>query len=180
MALSEVLEELADAESRRRMLNITPDTGMFLSILARATGASRILEIGTSNGYSTLWLASATNGHVDTIETSEEKIALAHANFGRAGLAERITVHHGAALNMLQRLQGPYDLVFLDADRANYLNYLPHLLRLLRVGGVLVTDNVVSHAGEVAEFLSHVRADSRLDTVTLPVGNGEELTYVRT
>jgi predicted O-methyltransferase YrrM len=189
--VQQVLDELAafgrenDAhvtDRARRMLNITPETGQLLRILVRTMGARRILEIGTSNGLSTLWLAWATeetDGHVETIDSAADKHVMARANFERAGLADRISLHLGRALDVLADLQGPYDLIFLDADRASYLAYLPHLLRLLRPGGLLVTDNVVSHAAEVADFLARLRADGRLDTVTVPVGNGEELTSKR-
>jgi predicted O-methyltransferase YrrM len=165
-----------------RMLNVTPDTGQLLRILVRSSGARRILEIGTSNGYSTMWLAwaaSETGGHVTTIERLPEKVELARANFERTGLAPWITIRQGVALETLATLDGPFDLVFLDADRVSYLAYLDLLLPLLKIGGLLVTDNVVSHANEVAAFLSRLKSDPRLDSVTVPVGNGEELTYRR-
>lgn len=166
----------------KRMLNITPDTGQLLRILVRASGARRILEVGTSNGYSTLWLAWATtetDGHVTTLERAADKAALARANVERAGLASWITIREGVALETLATLDGPFDLIFLDADRPNYLAYANALLPLLRVGGLLVTDNVVSHADELVEFLARVKGDPTLDSVTVPVGNGEELTYKR-
>jgi predicted O-methyltransferase YrrM len=169
-------------ERSMRMLNITPDTGQLLRILVRTMGARRILEVGTSNGYSTMWLAWAateTGGHVTTLERLSEKVALARANFERAGLAPWITIHEGIALETLASLDGPFDLIFLDADRASYLAYLDLLLPLLRVSGLLVTDNVVSHANEVTEFLARLKNDPNLDSVTVPVGNGEELTYRR-
>jgi predicted O-methyltransferase YrrM len=165
-----------------RMLNVTPDTGQLLRILVRSSGARRILEIGTSNGYSTMWLAwaaSETGGHVTTIERLPEKVELARANFERTGLAPWITIRQGVALVTLATLDGPFDLIFLDADRVSYLAYLDLLLPLLKIGGLLVTDNVVSHANEVAAFLSRLKSDPRLDSVTVPVGNGEELTYRR-
>lgn len=165
-----------------RMLNITPDTGQLLRILVRASQARRILEVGTSNGYSTLWLAWAateTGGHVTTLERLAEKVALAQANFARAGLAPWITVREGVALETIVSLEGPFDLIFLDADRASYLAYVDALLPLLKVGGLLVTDNVVSHAPELQAFLARVKNDPTLDSVTVPVGNGEELTYRR-
>ena len=165
-----------------RMLNITPDTGQWLRILVRATGARRILEVGTSNGYSTLWLAWAateTDGHVTTLERSADKAALARANFERAGLVGWITIREGAALDTLKTLDGPFDLIFLDADRASYHAYADLLLPLLRVGGLLVTDNVVSHAHELGDFLARLKQDPALDSVTVPVGNGEEITYTR-
>jgi predicted O-methyltransferase YrrM len=162
------------------MLNATPDTGQFLAILARAIAATRILEIGTSNEYSTIWLAWAardTGGHVTTIERSPDKAAMARTNLRRAGLTDRVTVREGVALDVLSGLEGPYDLIFLDADRPNYLTYLGRLIPLLRTGGLLVADNVVSHAHEVGEFLHALRGNPDLDTVILPVGNGESLTY---
>jgi len=165
-----------------RMLNITPDTGQLLRILVRAMGARRILEVGTSNGYSTLWLAWAateTDGHITTLERSADKVALARANFERAGLSPWITIREGVALDTLQTLDGPFDLIFLDADRASYHAYLELLLPLLRVGGLLVTDNVVSHAHELGDFLTRLKQDPALDSVTVPVGNGEEITYKR-
>jgi predicted O-methyltransferase YrrM len=171
-----------ETERPKRMLNITGDTGRLLRILVRATGARRILEVGTSNGYSTLWLAWAateTAGHVTTLERAADKVALARANFERAGLAPWISIRQGIALEILASLDGPFDLIFLDADRVNYLAYADALLLLLKVGGVLVTDNVVSHAAELTAFLARIDADPTLDSVTVPVGNGEELTYKR-
>jgi predicted O-methyltransferase YrrM len=171
-----------ETERPKRMLNITPDTGLLLRILVRATGARRILEVGTSNGYSTLWLAWAateTAGHVTTLERAADKAEMARANFERAGLAPWITVHEGVALEVLATLDGPFDLIFLDADRPNYLAYADALLPLLKVGGLLVTDNVVSHAEELPAFLARIKDDPTLDSVTVPVGNGEELTYKR-
>lgn len=190
-ALRELLEELAEfgrlndareTERERRMLNITPDTGRFLAVLVRATRARRILEVGTSNGYSTIWLAWGardSGGHVTTVERAPDKVALARANVARAGLADRVTVREGAALDVLAGLRGPFDLIFLDADRPSYVAYADALLPLLQPGGLLVTDNVVSHAHELGDFLSRLRRDPTLDTVTVPIGNGEELTYKR-
>jgi predicted O-methyltransferase YrrM len=190
-ALRALLDELAafgrenderETARERRMLNITPDTGRLLAILARSTGARRVLEVGASNGYSTIWLADAardTGGHVTTIERSPEKAASARANLSRAGLTGWVTLHEGDAHVVLAELSGAFDLIFLDADRASYHTYLERLLALLRPGGLLVTDNAVSHAEELVEFLARIRADDRLDSVTLPIGNGEELTYKR-
>jgi predicted O-methyltransferase YrrM len=182
--VAQVLAELAEfgvrndqraAERGQRMLNITPDTGQFLAILVRAMGAQRILEIGTSNGYSTIWLAS-TGAHVESIDAAAPKLALASANLVRARVAELVTLHHGLARDVLPTLHGPYDLIFLDADRSSYLAYLEPLLALLRPGGLLVTDNVVSHAHELTEFLRRLKSDPRLQSVTIPVGKGEEVT----
>ena len=94
-----------------------------------------------------------------------------------AGVAEHVKLEEGDALASLQGLDGPFDLVFLDADRPRYLAYLEAIVPKLRRGGLLVTDNVVSHAGELEGFLGRVKAHTELFSVTLPVGNGEELTY---
>jgi len=171
-----------ETERSRRLLNCGPETGRLLAILIRALDAQHILELGTSNGYSTLWLAwaaSATGGRVTTVDHAADKIEMARENLERAGLADRVTVAHGQIADVLRDLSGPVDMVFLDADRPNYLVYLDPLLRLLRPGGLLVTDNVVSHASEVKEFLARLRGTEGVETVTLPVGNGVELTYRR-
>ena len=163
----------------RRMLNITRDTGEFLSVLARATAARRILEIGTSNGYSTLWLAEAaraTGGAVTTVEFSEYKLGLASANFARSGLASFITLVHDDAGRLLQRSeQGAFDFIFLDSERSEYPGWWPQLRRVLRAGGLLVVDNAISHAGQLAPLAALVQADPVFATSLVPVGNGEFL-----
>ncbi|MGH7771868.1 MAG: O-methyltransferase [Candidatus Binatia bacterium] len=186
--LHDLLNELAefgrsnDAENTdrsRRMLNITPDTGEFLELLVRATASKRVLEIGTSNGYSTVWLAKAiraTGGHVTTLEFSEYKIGLARANFERAGLSPLISLVHtdaGAFIN--QPALGPFDFIFLDSERTEYLCWWPRLKTMVRVGGLLVVDNAMSHPGEMKDFMSVVRGDTSFLTSLVPVGNGEFL-----
>lgn len=160
-----------------KMLNITRDTGEFLAVLVRATGARRILEVGTSNGYSTLWLAFATQplgGHITTLERSTEKAAMARQNYERAGLQEFITLVEGAAGEFLGLDQTTaYDLIFLASNRADYLAWWPHLKRLLRPGGTLVVDNATSHPEEMAEFVAAVEADEAFTTALVPVGKGE-------
>jgi predicted O-methyltransferase YrrM len=169
----------ANAERPRRMLNITRDTGEFLAVLVRATVARRVLEIGTSNGYSTLWLASAAGaigGSVTTVELSEYKIGLAISNFARSGLASQITLLHEDAGRVLERsADGAFDLVFLDSERPEYPGWWPHLKRVLRPGGLLVVDNATSHAAEMAPFVALVAADVSFVTSLVPVGNGEFL-----
>jgi len=184
-ALKRELEEFgadndaATTERPRRMLNITRDTGEFLSVLVRATGATRILEIGTSNGYSTIWLADAaraTGGAVTTLESSAEKVGLADQAFARAGLASFISlVHVDAGVELQRGADGAYDLIFLDAERSDYVGWWPDLQRLLRPGGLLVVDNATSHAGEMAPFVAIVTADPAFTTCLVPVGKGEFL-----
>ena len=187
-ALDELLAELeqfgktndgANTQRPRRMLNITRDTGELLAVLVRATVARRVLEIGTSNGYSTLWLASAAGaigGTVTTVELSDYKVGLATANFARSGLARYITLHHEDAGRVLQRsADGAFDLVFLDSERPEYPGWWPDLKRVLRPGGLLVVDNATSHPAEMAPFVALVVADASFVTSLVPVGNGEFL-----
>lgn len=166
-------------ERPRRMLNITRDTGEFLAVLVRATAARRVLEIGTSNGYSTLWLAEAAKGiagAVTTVEFADYKIGLASANFARSGLAPFITLVHDDAGRLLRQTdQRAYDLVFLDSERPEYPGWWPELRRVLRPGGLLVVDNATSHAEQLAPFVALVTADPGFATCLVPVGNGEFL-----
>jgi len=187
-ALDNLLEELerfgrandgATAERPRRMLNITRDTGEFLAVLVRSTLARRVLEIGTSNGYSTLWLASAAaaiGGSVTTVELSEHKAGLASKNFERSGLDSRISLFCEDAGRVLERsVDGEFDFVFLDSERPEYPGWWLNLKRVLRPGGLLVVDNATSHAAEIAPFVALVKADPEFATSLVPVGNGEFL-----
>ena len=185
--LLQLLETLAafgeDNDSRetarpRRMLNITRDTGRLLWILVRAARATRILEVGTSNAFSTIWLADAaraTGGHVTTLEFNPDKIALARANLARAGLDRVVDIVEGRAADTLPGLPGPYDVVFLDADRPSYLTYLELVVPKLRPGALLIADNVTSHAHELEDFLRRVKSHPELFSVTVPIGNGEAI-----
>lgn len=168
-------------DRRERMLNITPDTGEFLTVLIRATGARRVLEIGTSNGYSTLWLVHAVqplDGHVTTLEHSARKAEMARANFGRAGFERWITAHEtGAGEFLRQSPPAAWDLIFLDAERREYAGYWADLQRTLTPGGLLVVDNATSHAHEVADFVALVKQTEGYKTSLVPVGKGEFLVF---
>jgi predicted O-methyltransferase YrrM len=174
-----VSNDRATSERAQRMLNITRDTGRFLAVLVRATRARRILEIGTSNGYSTLWLASgarAVGGSVTTVERSAFKVDLASANFARSGLARVITLVHDDAGRVLRHAEASgFDLVFLDSERAEYPGFWPDLQRVLRPGGLLVADNAISHRAQMAPFVALVEAEAAFTTSLVPVGNGEFL-----
>lgn len=171
--------DAATSDFPRRMLNITRDTGEFLAVLVRATAARRVLEIGTSNGYSTLWLAEAARaigGSVTTVELSDQKVGLASANIARSGLAPQVTLVHEDAGRLLQHSDdGAYDFVFLDSERSEYPGWWPDLRRALRPGGLLVVDNATSHPKELAAFVALVDADPAFATCIIPVGKGEFL-----
>jgi len=185
--LAAFLDELArsgeendarETERPKRMLNITPDTGRLLWILVQAARATRILEVGTSNAYSTIWLADAaraTGGHVTTLERNPDKVRLARENLVRAGVADRVEILEGSAAETLAGLPGQFHFVFLDADRANYSTYLDLALPKLQPGGLLVADNVISHADELKDYLARVKSNPVLFSVTVPVGKGEEV-----
>ena len=138
-----------------------------------------MLEIGTSNGYSTLWLGSAAQdigGSVTTVEKSQYKIDLAAKNFARSGLASTIAQVHDDAGRLLERsADGAFDFIFLDSERPEYSGWWPHLRRVLRRGGLLVVDNATSHPAEIAPFVALVKADAEFITSLVPVGNGEFL-----
>ncbi len=171
--------DAAIAERPRRMLNITPETGRFLYQLVRHGGAREVLEIGTSNGYSTLWLAAALagqGGRVTTLDCNPAKLELARANFDRAGLAGVIDARSAdAAACLREAADSTYDLIFLDADRSQYQAYWPDLFRTLRAGGLIVVDNATSHADECAGFFAQARATAGAVCECLPLGNGEFL-----
>jgi predicted O-methyltransferase YrrM len=185
--LEEFLERLAEfgedndareTERSKRMLNITSDTGRLLWIIVRAIAATRILEVGTSNALSTIWLGDAarsTGGRVTTLELNPEKIALARANLAATGLDPIVDIIEGHAQETVPGLPGPFDLVFLDADRPSYLTYLEMLVPKLRPGGILIADNVTSHAHELQDYLRRVKSHPQLFAVTVPIGNGEEI-----
>lgn len=133
---------------------VAPNQGKFLYLLARMTGARRVLEIGTLGGYSTIWLARALpqGGRVITLEADPRHAEVARKNLDRAGLSGMVDVRQGSALDLLPDLRGeaPFDLVFVDADKRSNPEYLTWSLELTRIGSVVVVDNVV-RGGAVAD-----------------------------
>jgi caffeoyl-CoA O-methyltransferase len=167
-------------------INISAEEGAILALLLRLIGARRVLEIGTLGGYSGIWLARALppGGRLTTIEGSEKHAAYARRSFARAGIADRVELLLGEALDTLERLDGPYDAVFLDADKAPLPDYFVAAMRLLRVGGLLLCDNTFMH-GRVADpaargadvkgmraFNRLVARDPRLAPAVIPVRDG--------
>ena len=165
-----------ETEHRRRKLNITPDTGRLLWILVRAARATRILEIGTSNGYSTIWLGDAvqaTGGRLETLDVDPARTALARAHVARAGLAAVVDLRTADAADALRAApDAAYDLVFLDAERPAYTGYWPDLARVLAPAGLLAVDNVLSHAAQLVAFSALVAADDRVTEALVPIGAG--------
>jgi predicted O-methyltransferase YrrM len=135
----------ANAAAGLPAIDVSPAQGKLLHLLARATGARRILEVGTLGGYSTIWLARAlpADGRLVTLEVDPRHARVARENLARAGLDGVVEVLDGPALQTLPGLAGPFDLVFVDADKPSNPEYFQHALRLSRPGSVIVVDNVV-------------------------------------
>jgi len=159
---------------------IPRDEALFLNILVKLQRPRRILELGTSSGYSTIWLATAAasyGGCVETVEYDPDKVALASENFRRAGLVDVITIHRADANEFLKSLRGPLDFVFMDTEKEEYLSqfklFYPRLVR----GSLVAADNAVDLADNMREYLEYVKQLPDAQSVTVPIGNGVELTY---
>jgi predicted O-methyltransferase YrrM len=171
-----------DSTQPNRLLkrrNLEPATADLLSLLVRIAGAREVVEIGTANGYSTIWLADAvgdTGGHVVSIDNAandDARANLAGADAVQPGLAKRVELRQEDGGGYLTRLgDGSIDLLFLDAERVEYPSWWPHPVRVLRPGGVLVIDNVLSHADEVAPFLTLLDGNATIVGATVAVGKG--------
>jgi predicted O-methyltransferase YrrM len=174
------LNDEREQERSKKMLNLEPETARFISMLLRSSRRTRLLEIGTSNGYSTIWLAWAmrvTGGHVTSIDRSAEKHRLAEENLRRAGLREMVELHQGDATSIGADLPGPFDCVFFDADRLSAPAQLSLLLPKLTPDALLLADNALSHPDEIAGYLAAVTARSDFDHMVIPVGKGLSVAY---
>jgi caffeoyl-CoA O-methyltransferase len=170
-------------EPDQEMLAITADTGIFFSVLLKAMRARRILEVGTSAGFSTLWFAGAIgnsrNTKVITIEMNSQKVERALKNFKEAGVDKMIEIKQGLALDVLHNLKGNFDFVFLDADKENIIKYFDLALPLVRIGGIIAADNMLypdHFRPAMRKYARHVRSKPNIQSVTVPIGMGEEIT----
>ncbi len=163
-----------------RMMHLEPQTAELVALLLRLGQRRSILEIGTSSGYSTLWLAwaaSTTGGHVTSIDLVEHKHALAEANLRRAGLHDQVTLLVGDATAIVTELSGPFDAVFFDADRVSAPRQLELLLPKLTSNALLMHDNATLPPGELAPYLAAVAALPRVDHMVFPIGKGLSVAY---
>jgi caffeoyl-CoA O-methyltransferase len=189
----ELFERLAEetrAKTTAPQMMVGRIEGGFLATLVALSGARRILELGTFTGYSSISMASALppDGKVITLDVDPEATAIARRYMDESGHGDKIEIRLGPALESLQDVTGPFDLVFIDADKSNYVNYYESALPLLADDGLLIADNVL-WSGRVAEddadestraikeFNEHVRADDRVVSVMLTVRDG--MTLVR-
>jgi predicted O-methyltransferase YrrM len=166
-----VLEEMRREQSLG-MMNVPRRDGRLLRLLAESIDAKRVVEIGTSNGYSSIWIALAlerTGGHLTTLEINERRASLARKNFRKAGVSGSITLIMGDAKKTLDRVvrkkSPPIDMVFMDADKAGYVTYLEKLLPLVRPGGLVVAHNMGMRRRGIRRYLARVRNDPKLETL---------------
>ena len=159
---------------RRR--NVEPETAELLGLLVRAKRARNVLEIGTSNGYSTIWLGDAveaTGGSVVSLEIDAARTAIAAGHLENVGLRAQVDLRTEDAATALPAFDdGAFDLIFLDAERDAYVGYWADLVRTLAPAGLLAVDNVISHAHDLVAFRAKVDADDRVVQALVPVGSG--------
>jgi caffeoyl-CoA O-methyltransferase len=165
----------------QEMHAITADTGIFFSILLKAIKGKRVLEIGTSEGFSTIWFADAVGkkGKIITIEMDPRKVQRARNNFRQAGIDRSIVIKQGVALDVLPTIKGKFDFVLLDADKENIIKYFDLVLPLVRAGGIIAADNMLfppHYRPIMKKYACHVRSKRDVQSVTVPIGMGEELT----
>jgi predicted O-methyltransferase YrrM len=169
-----------EPEHSKKMLNLEPDTAHLISVLVRSSQRRHLLEIGTSNGYSTIWLAwaaRATDGRVTSIDRDASKHTMADTNLRRAGLRDRVDLVLGDATEVIARLPGQFDLVFFDADRTSAPAQLQLLEPRLLPGALVLADNALSHPDQIKDYLAAIQALPNFDHVIVPVGKGLSIAY---
>lgn len=190
-----LLQELESFAAENHVPIVQPEVAKLLLVLGNMSKPSRILEAGTAIGYSSILMASILQkgGRIDTIERYELMVERAKQNIKRAGLTDTINVIEGDASEILRCLDKPYDMIFLDAAKGQYPEFLPECVRLLKSGGVLISDNVL-YKGMVAtdelvvrrkktivkrmrDYLDTICQDDSLETSIIPIGDGVAISY---
>jgi len=188
------LDQLEEFAISTQVPIIRKDMQSFMRTLVTMNKPKQILEVGTAIGFSALLMSECMpkEGHITTIENYEKRIPLARANFEKFGKANQITLLEGDAAEVLKTLEGPYDMIFMDAAKGQYINYLPEIMRLLSVGGVLVSDNVLQDGDiieskyavtrrdrtihkRMREYLYTIKHHDELETSILTIGDGVAL-----
>ncbi len=186
-----LLKEMEDYAAAHDVPISQPETMRLLEVLTELTKAQNILEVGCAIGYSAICMAQAGAENIDTIEISEEMAKLAEENIKKAGLSARIHIHPGDAKEILPTLDGQYDIIFVDAAKAQYGEFFPHCMRMLKTGGLLVSDNVlykgmtatdelmqrrkITIIKRLRNYLSMLSSHNELSTTVLPIGDGVAL-----
>ena len=179
-----------EVPSEKRLNCISKNIGTFYNIMLKSIHAKNILEIGMSVGYSGLWFADAImsntqDGQIITIDREQFKIDSATRNFEEAGVSSLIKIREGEARKILHEIkeefgENYFDFIFIDADKESYIEYFDLCLSLVRKGGIIAADNILfpERFNEMmADYLSHVRSNPSVQSVTVPIDNGEEVTF---
>lgn len=191
---SAVIEAIEQEALRDRVPIIRKEMQSFLKVLLMIKRPMRILEVGAAVGFSSILMSEymPEGGHITTIENYDKRIPIARANFKRAGKEEQIDLIEGDALEVMHGLKGPYDLIFVDAAKGQYIHYLPEVMRLLGTDGVLVSDNVLQEGdiiesrfaverrnrtihSRMREYLYELKHHDQLQTSIIPLGDGVAL-----
>lgn len=195
---SAVIEAIEQEALRDRVPIIRKEMQSFLKVLLMIKRPMRILEVGAAVGFSSILMSEymPEGGHITTIENYDKRIPIARANFKRAGKEEQIDLIEGDALEVMHGLEGPYDLIFVDAAKGQYIHYLPEVMRLLGTDGVLVSDNVLQEGdiiesrfaverrnrtihSRMREYLYELKHHDQLQTSIIPLGDGVALSVQR-
>lgn len=195
---SAVIEAIEQEALRDRVPIIRKEMQSFLKVLLMIKRPMRILEVGAAVGFSSILMSEymPEGGHITTIENYDKRIPIARANFKRAGKEEQIDLIEGDALEVMHGLEGPYDLIFVDAAKGQYIHYLPEIMRLLGTDGVLVSDNVLQEGdiiesrfaverrnrtihSRMREYLYELKHHDQLQTSIIPLGDGVALSVKR-
>lgn len=198
MPESAVIEAIEQEALRDRVPIIRKEMQSFLKVLLMIKRPMRILEVGAAVGFSSILMSEymPEGGHITTIENYDKRIPIARANFKRAGKEEQIDLIEGDALEVMHGLEGPYDLIFVDAAKGQYIHYLPEVMRLLGSDGVLVSDNVLQEGdiiesrfaverrnrtihSRMREYLYELKHHDQLQTSIIPLGDGVALSVKR-
>lgn len=184
-----ILKELEEKALREYIPIISPEVAQLIRLLAEMTGSKKILEIGSAIGYSSILFAEISDDiKITTIEMDEERAAQAEENICRAGMDKKITLLKGNALLVMDHIAEEFDIIFVDAAKGQYNNFLPKCLKLLKPGGLLISDNIL-YRGTVAEtgfiprkhrtiivnmkeYLKKLSEDEKLTTSIIPIGDG--------
>lgn len=195
---SAVIEAIEQEALRDRVPIIRKEMQSFLKVLLMIKRPMRILEVGAAVGFSSILMSEymPEGGHITTIENYDKRIPIARANFKRAGKEEQIDLIERDALEVMHDLEGPYDLIFVDAAKGQYIHYLPEVMRLLGTDGVLVSDNVLQEGdiiesrfaverrnrtihSRMREYLYELKHHDQLQTSIIPLGDGVALSVKR-
>lgn len=196
--LTPFLEELRESAKAENVPIIRREMQSFLKVFLRIQRPQRILEVGTAIGFSTILMAAygPESSRITTIENYEKRIPVARENFHESGYEDRITLLEGDAADVLKTLAEPYDFIFMDAAKGQYIRFLPEVLRLMHPGSVLISDNVLQE-GDIIEshyiverrkrtiykrmrdYLRALKDDSRLETSIVPLGDGISISVMK-